>query len=183
MKKKLISVFVFSVFIMFAIWNVSTASNTTKKYDEKNFIPKWGIADNTVKYRDDKKGEIMPDLVKVPDYFYEGNAAVLSKDKYFNINEKINKDKLKLEKGEIKSITIMKYSEYLKADNISDIDTSISPDRMVWVVKLYYPEGIKADLYGNPTTNKDLFIKNAIDTTLYDGETGEFIRSSTESLI
>jgi hypothetical protein len=52
--------------------------------------------------------------------------------------------------------------------------TQVSPDRLVWVVQSYYPEGIDHPKVG--------LIRNAQVVGVYDAETGNLIRQSFRTI-
>ena len=172
-KRKLVTL-VILIIAMSSVFIYALAKNS---YDESNFVPKWGINDDSKKIKDDKSGEVMPPLVKNPQHFYSDNKDT-PKDKLYDINKKINKDKLKAENAEITTLKLMTYKEFLESEkNTTEIDTSVSTERLIWVVKIHYPNGINICNSRFKTENKNVVIKNALRTILYDAETGDFISS------
>lgn len=177
MKKKIIVLSILFV-IIFAV--VNAATNST--YDESKFAPSWGIEDKTVKMRADGKGEIMPPLVKDPEPYYKANKDI-TKEKLYDINIKIDKEKLQAESAEVKMVEVMTYGDYLNTVGSTDRLTSLALDRLVYVVKVYYPNGVKVDgAFLRRGMGNDFTIKNAMKTTLYDAETGEFLSENCTAL-
>ncbi|GAW92574.1 hypothetical protein [Calderihabitans maritimus] len=146
-------------------------------------VPKWGITDETVKLNKGGTGEIMPPLNRNPQPVYPGNHD-LPGERSFDINKKINREKLQAEQAQIKMIELMTYQEFLDKLGNGFFVTSLSPQRLVWVVQIYYPNGI--DVGNGPLKPgieiKDTVIDNAQRTKIYDAETGQLISVQDVSL-
>ncbi|MCT4596994.1 MAG: hypothetical protein N4A50_03820 [Vallitalea sp.] len=162
----------------------------TKSYNEEEFVPSWGITDETVKLREDNSGEVMPELVTNPEPYYKANtlnSKTLSISKtpaLYDINEKIDISEIEKKGGKVQRTELLSYGEYLQEKNTCNMDTSISKERQIWVVEIYYPNGIKinADMLMPGTKPQNLIIENAIRTTIYDAETGDFISMEEKTL-
>jgi hypothetical protein len=111
----------------------------------------------------------------------EENHYILKANKHtinfkdFPINELFNFDHLKDINAELKLASVMTLAEY--AEMIGEpVDSypTISPNRMLLIVQIYYPDG-----YDHPKVG---FITNCLATAVYDIEMQNYIESGFKSL-
>lgn len=107
-----------------------------------------------------------------PEFVFKANKDT-PKSKLVDIAAKVlkNKDALAKENAKIEKLEVLTYKEHsVKAGKSEPIDPQVSPDRLIWVVQIYYPQG-----YEHPRVG---VIENARVTGIYDAETGEFLGQS-----
>jgi uncharacterized cupredoxin-like copper-binding protein len=174
MKRKLIIAVALVSFVLTA-----TCVYATSKfggYDESKIVPSWGITPETQKIKEDNSGMIMPQEVENPEPVYKDNKDI-PVGNLFDINKKIDKEKLKAENAELEMVKSMTYEEFCKMEGKDTKETTmLAPGRTLWIVKTKKPNGVKIPL--SPDQKKKGIsdtIKNAIVTDIYDAETGDFI--------
>jgi hypothetical protein len=99
------------------------------------------------------------------------------KSKLVDIGTKVlkNKDALAKKNAKIEKLEVMTYGAYsANAGESTPDDPQVSPDRLIWVVQIYYPQG-----YEHPRAG---VIENARATGIYDAETGEFLGQSIRTV-
>lgn len=98
----------------------------------------------------------------------------IPREKIYDINKKINKDALSKKNAKLEKVELMTFEEgYKTLGKEAKLNPQISPERLVWVVQIYHPQGF--------TTRAGL-IKNARAVGIYDAETGEILSTSVTSL-
>lgn len=174
MKRKLISSFSLTGIVILSLFLSSAAIEN--KYDESKIVPSWGIQPETQKLKADNSGMIMPEPVINPEPVFKENIN-LPQGNYYDINKKIDKERLKKENAELVDIKAMTYEDYCKLSNKNtDEINMLSPKRMLWIVKTQHPNGVKV-----PTSDEQKkigvsdTIKNATVIDIFDAETGEYI--------
>ncbi len=116
----------------------------------------WGIEDGSIQLKEDGTGEIMPPLIRDYEPYFEANID-LSEEQLFDIFSVIDKKKLAEDGARFIRIELMTLKEYCERFSLEDVTSSpqISPDRLLWVVQLYYAVGYET---------RGGFIKNALVT-------------------
>lgn len=136
--------------------------------------PEGYTADDAVNLNPDPTGPIIPRVNSNPEAVFKANKET-PKDKLFDINKKIKKDKIAENKGKLQKVEVKTFREYHQTSGTKVKDfTQVSPDRLVWVVESYYPEGINHPKVG--------MINNVQVVGVYDAETGALIRETYRSL-
>lgn len=107
-----------------------------------------------------------------PEFVFKANKGT-PKSKLVDVGTKVlkNKDTLTKENAKIEKLEITTHREYSASISKSTSDNpQLSPDRLIWVVQIYYPQG-----YEHPRVG---IIENARVTEIYDAETGEYLSQS-----
>lgn len=107
-----------------------------------------------------------------PDLVFKANKDK-PKSQLVDIGAKVLKNKAALLKvnAKIEKLEVVTYEQYsASAGNSAPKDPQISPERLIWVVQIYHPQG-----YDHPRVG---VIENARVTGIYDAETGEFLGQS-----
>lgn len=107
-----------------------------------------------------------------PEPIFKANKDT-PKSKLVDIASKVLKSKDKLDKknAKIEKLEVITFGEYsaMVGEDLGG-DLQISPERLIWVVQIYYPQGYEHDRAG--------LIKNARAIGIYDAETGEYFGQS-----
>ncbi|MCL2023502.1 MAG: hypothetical protein FWG82_03930 [Oscillospiraceae bacterium] len=159
------------VFIVVLTACISVAAATVSGWTEE-------VDPEIKKSMEEAEQYIMPTLVDVtdPKYTEEGDKRDLliddpdpifkpnpDLDKYFDINTVIDQEALAAVNAVVTLKEVMKYSDYTARFDDGEEITAIAPERLVWVLQVYYPKGFetKRGVYSDATV-----------TGLYDAETG-----------
>lgn len=98
----------------------------------------------------------------------------ISKEKIYDINKKINREAFRQKNVKLEKVELMTFEEgYKTLGKEAKLNPQISPDRLVWVVQIYHPQGF---------TTRAGIIKNAQAVGIYDAETGHILSTSVTSL-
>ena len=139
-----------------------------------NKKPDGYTADDAVNLNPDPNGPIIPQVNKNPEPIFRANKNK-SKNQLIDINSKINKEKLRKNNAKLEKVELKTFGEYYQTLGEDPKDfPQMSPDRLVWVVQTYYPEGYKHPRVG--------LIQKAQVVGIFDAETGKFISRSFRSL-
>jgi hypothetical protein len=110
-----------------------------------------------------------------PEPEYKANSHLKDVLSSQNIFDQKALDNLKSKNAQLKFHELMTYKEYLDTIGQNDFDNAaISPERLVWVSQIYYPEG-----YEHPRAG---FIDNCLRTTVVDAETREILGNSLTNI-
>ncbi|MEW9673906.1 hypothetical protein [Ammoniphilus sp. 3BR4] len=107
-------------------------------------------------------------ITKLPEYVLKGNDNAENRAKVVDIDSKIDQAKLKDQNAQLKKKELMTLREFaqLVGEKAEDFP-EIAPDRLLWVIQVYYPNGYDHHKVG--------LIKNAMFTQSYDAITGEYL--------
>ncbi|OZM55942.1 hypothetical protein CIB95_14865 [Lottiidibacillus patelloidae] len=108
-----------------------------------------------------------------PDPYFKANIGKVDY-KNFKVNDIISFESLKKNNGKLKLAKVMTYSMYQQMYSPDSISHDISPNRMIYVVQIHYPDGFHHAKVG--------LIKNCLVTGLYDIETAQVLESDFERL-
>lgn len=107
-----------------------------------------------------------------PEFVFKANKGT-PKSKLVDIGAKVLKDKDALAKEDamIQKLEVTTHGEYSASIGVSaSNNTQLSPERLIWVVQIHYPQG-----YEHPRVG---VVENAQVTKIYDAETGEYLSQS-----
>ncbi len=165
---------------------LTTFVSTSDDFYRQKHAPDWAANIDTIVRETggnrSSNGEVAPSPVRNFESYYKDNMNI-EKSKLYDINKKINKDKINEEKAELQTVRLMKYKEFIEIQKLNHSIAGLSPDKLVWIVQIYYPNGLETINLSqyNDGNKKNIAIKNFLRTAIYDAETGDIIGGEDES--
>lgn len=148
--------------------SASWDSQYTSIYTSKSVAKTESMEEQDIMYADSMQ------LVTNPDPVLKGNSEILEGLKNGR-SDTIAEYNLNSSNGEIAMNEYMTYADFLAMEgSMEEASTEIAGDRVVFVAKVYYPEGFYHIRGG--------FIENCMATGIYDAETGEYLGGSFKTI-
>ena len=110
-----------------------------------------------------------PSLDNSPEVYLNANAS-LTPDRLIDVDAFVDEDYIASQGGQLLLAKVMTFAELcsMQEEDVADHPT-VSPDRLVLVVQVYWPGGFADPDFGR--------IENCTATAAYDAETGNYLGS------
>jgi hypothetical protein len=132
-----------------------------------------GISSEVIKRNENEPSADSYSLNKNGELYFKANKDNVNFNN-LNIYDLVNFEAIKTNNGKLKLAKVMTYEAYQKTYSPDSMSYNIAPNRMVYVVQTYYPDGFNHAKVG--------FIENCLITVMYDIESAQVLESAFKRL-